>query len=328
VNAAFPSADKVVRLVHIVLVLFASAFVVQPCFSKPIKPVNEINYPKEYDRSCPIFYSPAPWFKWKQRYVYEIKKGDMAQKATKGSSFMNGYGGFYDDVISDSKTTYHKYVWLDSISPEEIETTTLVRIQDYDSPLKNEKGMTWYSKGMNKLIFDDEIIIFDYPLVLGKTWHSETTMKKNTSVSFTGEVVAYVPSNIKSEKDIIVAPGKEYKLPFSVSDIPRPMKEIGDLYWASLVQKAASSPESERTIAWSSVKVPSGPHKGENVTGYYVIQTRTKIAGITVMEQELWKDVRGYVPMYDTYKYPPLALPQKHRTKVAKIWTGTSELKE
>lgn len=326
-NAVTVSADNLVRRIHIALILFASVFTVQPCFSRSIKPVTEINYPKEHDQSCPIFYSPAPWFKWEQRYVYEIKKGNMAQRSTKNYSYMNGYGGFYDDVSSDG-TIYRKYVWLDSISPEEIETTTLVRIQEYDSPFKNEKGMTWYSKGMNKLIFDGEIIIFDYPLVLGKTWYSETSMKKNTSVSFAAEVVAYVPANIQSEKDIVVAPGKRYKLPFSISDIPQPMKEIGDLDWETLVQKIASSPESEKTIDWSLVHVPLGPHKDEKVTGYYVIQTKTKIAGITVMEQELWKDVRGYVPVYDTYKYPPLAFPQQHRTKIAKIWTGTSGLKE
>ncbi len=305
-----------------ITVLLASLFVSLSAIAQ--KPV--INYPNEWPAVCPIFYQPNPWFKWEQRYVYEVKKGGSAQKATEETSFMNGYGGFYDDVTSNGKE-YKKYVWLDSINPEEIETSTLVRIQETDSGFKNEKGMTWYSKGMNKLIFDGEIIIFDYPLVLGKTWYSETTMKKFISVSFTGDVVAYIPANIRSEADIIVAPGKKYKLPFPVKDIPLPMKEVGTLDWSSLTQKAALD-ESERTIKWDSVIVPAGPHKGEKVTGYYVIQTKTQIAGVTVMEQELWKDVRGYVPVYDTYKYPPLALPQKHRTKIAKIWTGVVGLQK
>jgi len=261
--------------------------------------------------------SPAQWFKWKQRYIYQTA-GDTY-------TYMGGYGQGADEYYASTTEAYYGInTWLSETSPETVDTEQYVRVQPYDiedvdtdfmDPYnENNEGMTWYSVGMPGLEFDDEIIIFDYPLVLGKTWSSMTTLMDFIPVVFNAVVVAYVPADIDDPSDTIVADNYTYELPVDISDIPMPLAELGDLGWRELTDAT------DAEIDWMDVLIPGTEI---NITGYYVIKTELEILGITVMKQELWKDVRGYVPLYDIYKYPPLAKSVTHTVKLAKKWTGT-----
>lgn len=269
---------------------------------------------------CPIIPSPAPWFKWSQLYIYDT----YTDGAATGQAYMDGYGGIHDDY-TDTKTglVYGANAWLSALDPETVDSLTYVRLEDTVAEFDADPvGLAWRGKGMSSLMLDGELLIFDYPLVLGKTWTSTTTAYGFVPVRIEAAVVAYVPAGITSSDDIRVAPGYTYTLPVDIADIPQPLAELGDLSFADL----DAAGDAEAQLPWSAVLIPAGPRAGQNVTGYYVVQTQTKLMGITIMQQELWKDVRGYVPLYDIYKYPPLVKAATHITRLARRWTGTAAM--
>lgn len=269
---------------------------------------------------CPIIPSPAPWFKWSQRYIYDTYTDEEAT----GQAYMDGYGGIHDDYTdADTGLVYGANTWLSALDPETVDSLTYVRLEDTVADFDADTvGLAWRGKGMSSLMLDGEMLIFDYPLVLGKTWTSTTTAYGFVPMQLDAVVVAYVPAGITNSEDIRVAPGYTYTLPLDIKDIPEPLAELGDLSFAEL----AAVGDDEAPLPWSAVLVPAGPRAGQNVTGYYVVQTQTKLMGITIMKQELWKDVRGYVPLYDIYKYPPLEKTTTHITRLARRWTGTAGL--
>jgi len=281
-----------------------------------------ITYPEDPAgwAGCPIIPSPAPWFKWRQRYIYDVRVNGQAADR----SYMNGYGGYYDDYIDTAGGfVYGANAWLRSIEPETVDATTYVRITGYTADFAlDTDGLSWYSKGNGSLRFDGEILIFDYPLVLGKTWSSRTTIRRSIPVEFEAVVAAYIPAGISSSDDIVVAPGRTYTPPIDIAEIPLPLAELGGMTFEEL--DAVSVADAQ--IPWPEVRIQAGPRAGLNVTGYYVIQTQLKLAGITVMKQELWKDVRGFVPVYDIHEYPPLVGAATHTIRLARRWTGTRDL--
>jgi len=290
----------------IALYLFLALVFVSAC------DFQSINYPEKWPEECPIHPSPESWFKCKQRYIYEVHQ-------TSDYSYMNGYGGYYPDYV-DPKTsqTYMVNTWLSSLSPEVKESTMYWRAEPYVADFVDDDGWTWYSKGMSGIILDGEFIVFDYPLVLGKTWSATTTVWGFIPVSFDATVVAY----ITEENEVIVADGYKYELPVDVADVPMPLAELGNITWEDMINVS----DEDAQIDWSEVLIPEGPREGENVTGYYVIKGESKMLGITIIRQEWWKDVCGYIPLYDIYKYPPLTSGEEHITKLAKRWTGNKDL--
>ncbi|GAF79705.1 unnamed protein product, partial [marine sediment metagenome] len=154
-------------------------------------------YPKEWPGKCPIFPKAEYWFKWRQRYIYQ-------NPITKEYEYLDGYG--------EHRPDYEGYKAQTFTSPDgEIKSQMYQRLEAYSTGWKDDEGWTWYLKGVPNMILDGELVSFDYPLVLGKTWHSETTM--NTAlISLDGVVIAYILPNIESSRDIAVASGYKYEL--------------------------------------------------------------------------------------------------------------------
>lgn len=277
---------------------------------------RKIYYPPTHLKTVPIFPSPVAWFKWNQRYIYE-------NYADKTFSYLNGYGDYKKSVTCDN-LEYKCFDWLQSYKPEKHDTSYWVRIAPYESSYSEDScGLTWFIRGQNSMLFDDELTMFDYPLILGKKWASATKIKKLIPVSFTGKVVAFIPAGIKREDEIIVAPDCQYHLPVAFADIPQPAAEYSNKTKGTdwdVLAKGYATPDA--VTDWKKVKVPAGKQKGKNIQGYYVIQTETRILGKLVSKQELWKDVRGCVPVYDNYLYSFLSGRAKHITKVIRVWSG------
>jgi hypothetical protein len=285
---------------------------------------TSIVYPKDPASwaGCPVLSSPEPWFKWKQRYVYDVRLNGQAAVM----AYMNGYGNYYKDYVDKEKNlTYKATTWLKSVNPDVIDSTFYSRIAGYDASFPTDpKGWSWYLKGTDTLIFNGDLLTFDYPLVLGKTWKKTTTVKGIFPISYEGVVVAYVPADIHKESDIVIAHGRSYKLPVSVADIPKPLAELGGKNFDELL----AVPDADAALPWKSVMVPAGPKAGLNITGYYVVQAKMKLMGVTIMEQETWKDTRGYVPIVNIYRYRPLVKKTEHLIMLAKRWSGNANLSE
>ncbi len=71
------------------------------------------------------------------------------------------------------------------------------------------------------------------------------------------------------------------------------------------------------TTSWDEVLIPDGPRKGENVQGYYVTMVEYYLNGSLTMKMEIWKDVRGCVPVI---AYHPAGMRTDRQILVARCW--------
>ncbi|WP_456330424.1 hypothetical protein [Archaeoglobus sp.] len=246
----------------------------------------DVVYP---DRADVIFPKPEYWFKWEQRYVYEDAK-------TKETIFLDGYG-----KLHEGKEGYEAQVFLNS--KKEIVSVLYQRLAPYDTGWIDKEGWTWYLKGSGNLIFDDEVVSFDYPLVLGKRWTSRGKFGE-ASVESRGVVIAYISPDGKVE----VADGYSYE---PLVDPPEPLEALDFMELDELLEVG------EARTSWDEVVIPDGPRKGENVQGYYVTMVEFYLNNALVTKTEIWKDVRGCVPVI---VYHPAGMRSEPQVLVARSW--------
>ncbi|MEM0331880.1 MAG: hypothetical protein QXM06_04135 [Archaeoglobaceae archaeon] len=247
----------------------------------------EVFYPEKVEH--PIFPKPEYWFRWEQRYIYE----DLSSRE---KIYLDGYG-----KIHPAFGIYEAQVFL---KDDEVIFKLYQRTESYDTGWKHDReGWSWLMKGMNSIILDGEVISFDYPLVLGKRWKSES---KIGSVNFevNGVVAAYISEDGKPS----VAEGVDYKIPVKP---PKPLAETGKWNFDDLELFCNKKAYTE----WRDVVIPAGPREGENVTGYYVVLVETKFSKKRTVT-EIWKDVRGAVPVIVYHRS------DGKRILLAKKWSG------
>ncbi|WP_048064293.1 hypothetical protein [Archaeoglobus fulgidus] len=247
----------------------------------------EVEYPES---AKIIFPKPEYWFRWEQRYVYEdVDKGEVF--------FLDGYGKLHEGIGS-----YEAQVFLNE--NREVVSVFYQRLAPYDTKWeKDREGWTWFLKGSGKLVFDTEIVSFDYPLVLGKRWRSEGRMGAMT-VESRGVVIAY----ISPDGEVEVAEGYSYQPPVKP---PEPLEALDFMGLDELLEVGKA------TTTWDKVVIPDGPRKGENVQGYYVTMVEYLLNGSLAMKMEIWKDVRGCVPVI---AYHPAGMRTERQVLVARSW--------
>lgn len=257
-------------------------------------------------QKAPTFPPPEPWFEWGQRYIYQIAGTGVGEDNPPIYTYLKGFGNYEPDFIDPVTSQAYKVgLTLASVDPEVVVRKQYLRAEgDADQ-------WHWYLKGSwslteggpVELIFDGELLTFDYPLSLGKTWSDNTTISNEIPVAIDAVVIAYIPGDIDELQDIMVAQGYEYTLPDINGDgvadeadalaVPLPLRELGNISWEAMMNVS----DSEAHMAWDEVEVPGGPHQGENIQGYYVVQQSYTIAGNPMMDVEAWKDVRGFIPV-------------------------------
>lgn len=262
------------------------------------------------EAGTPTFPSPEPWFDWGQRCINGVMMAPYPVPVA--STYLKGYGNYYPDMIIDGQP-YKMNTTLDPCMN--------ASYQAYLRSSGNADELYWYMRGSFNsgvsTIFDADVISFEYPLDLGRTWSGATTTPNakfgSVAVTTEAEAVAYIEpvldegGNVQT-CNVVVADGCSYQLPDlnsngklgdDVGAVPLPRKELGDISWEAM----KTTEEGDARIGWNDVVVPAGPHQGESIPGYYVVtQTITTTATIygrpvkvaeTVMEA--WKDVRGCV---------------------------------
>jgi hypothetical protein len=247
----------------------------------------KVSYPERVD--FPVFPKPEYWFKWEQRYVYEdLETGELV--------FLDGYGKIHQGLGD-----YEAQVFLNS--RKEVISVFYQKLVPYDTGWAHDReGWRWLLKGNKNMIFDSEIVSFDYPLILGKEWISEGRAGE-MSLQSKGVIIAYISPRGK----VNVAKGHDYRLPV------KPPKPLAVLGFRELDEMLKIGEEEART-SWKNVKIPDGPRKGENVQGYYVTMVEYSANGSAILKMEIWKDVRGCVPViaYHTEDRP--------KVLVARCW--------
>ncbi len=239
--------------------------------------------------------------------------------------YLNGYGGFDPDVFnSDTGHLYRTNTWLRQHTPEQRRRSYLLRLCEYDGAYEADpNGLALFTIGNPDKQFDGELLAMDYPLVLGKTFSSESTLSRLVPVSMLGVVVAYVPPGAQSIDDVVVAEGHDYELPIPAEDIPSPpaavCNEACKNTWGDLSGFLDSA---ERQVEWSSITLPAGPREGEALPGYYVIRVETRLFNRVIVRQEHWRDARGCLVLLDNYEFFPQSLSATRLTLVAKVWSG------
>ena len=232
------------------------------------------------DLSVPYFYSPQPWFRWPQRYIYKIT-GD-------GYSYQEGYGGIHSDWTYRDKRYHQTYKKSDAG-----EMILYVRTEEYTADFKETNvGWSWWlgrmvSAGLD-VVFEDELLFFDYPLVLGKRWGGNAKILLNEEklspfgkVDYEAKIVEYVP---------------EYRVPEQLglfTDLNRSKEKFinaKDLYPPGCL------------VSKLNLKM-----KTEN--------------GDIDQTMEVWKDIRGCVPVQRTYAGEDLLTEE-----IAYRWTGNTLL--
>jgi hypothetical protein len=249
--------------------------------------------------ATPIFPPAQPWFDWGQRYINKIV-------GVPAYTYQKGFGNYEPDLIINSQP----YKVNIALGP-----SMDVIYRAYQRADGDAEAWQWYMKGLWNpqlplpgLIFDGEVLNFDYPLYLGKTWADQTTFTHPIygplPVTTNAVVIAYIPPDIDEISDIIVAEGYTYTLPdlngnwipgedTDALSVPKPLRELGDISWNDMTS------ESDPYLDWEDVLIPAGPRAGENVQGYYVVKQTLNVAG-TITQMEAWKDVRGLVPVQVT----------------------------
>jgi hypothetical protein len=244
----------------------------------------------------PVFPPAQPWFDWGQRYINKIV-------GVTAYTYQKGFGNYEQDLIIEGQP----YKVNIALGP-----SMDVVYRAYQQADGDAEAWHWYMKGLWNpqlplpgLIFDGEVLNFDYPLYLGKTWSDQTTFTHPVygplPVTTSAVVIAYVPPDIDEVSDIIVAEGYTYSIPdlngnwipgedADALAVPQPLRELGDVSWNDMMS------ETDPYLDWEDVLVPAGPREGENVQGYYIVKQTLNVAG-TITEMEAWKDVRGLVPV-------------------------------
>jgi hypothetical protein len=229
------------------------------------------------DTSVPYFYSPESWFKWPQRYIYNITGG--------GHSYLEGYGDIHSDWI------YQGVVYNQTYKSGDAGITQLfVRTEGYSADFEpNNIGWSWWLKRMATeemdLTFEDEVLFFDYPLGLNKRWGGSSNILLNKEgelipfgkVDYEVEVTRYVP---------------KYKVP----------EQLG---LSVNLDKAKAK--------WTNAKNLYPP-------GCLVTELRLTFStpqGDFTQTMEIWKDIRGCVPVQRTYANGELMVEE-----IARKWTG------
>lgn len=287
----------------------------------------------------PTFPSPEPWFDWGQRCINGVMMAPCPVPVA--STYLMGYGNYYPDVIIDGQ-------------PYKINTTLDPFMNvSYRAYLRSEGGpeeLHWYMRGSETAttttVFDDDLINFEYPLYLGKTWSDATATPHpdygTLAVTTSAVAVAYIEPVLDGDGNVqtcnvVVADGCSYQLPDlnsngvlgdDVGAVPLPRRELGDISWEAM----KTTRDDDAQVGWDDVVVPAGPHQGESMPGYYVVkQTITTTATIygypvkvaeTVMEA--WKDVRGCVAVQIVTNGQQTASGWVSQTSmtVASRWTG------
>ncbi len=107
--------------------------------------------------------------------------------------YSQGFDGWEPQVFLNSK--------------REVVSIFYQKLKPYNTNWEYDReGWSWILKGSGKLIFDEEVVSFDYPLVLGKRWVSEGKLGE-MSLESRGVVVAY----ISLEGEVKVADRFSYK---------------------------------------------------------------------------------------------------------------------
>jgi hypothetical protein len=249
-------------------------------------PAEEI-FQRDYsnvDTSVPIFPNPQSWFKWPQRYIYSTS-GIMGA----GQSYLEGYGDIHPDWSYEGKTYKQTY------SRNSIAYSIYIRTKPYRADFKeDEKGWSWWLKkiGVSNLgiIFKDEVLFFDYPLALNKTWGGYTTAMLSVGdkqvpipipVDYEAKVTRYVP---------------EYEVPI----------ELG-----------LSADLDEAEAKFIDAKQLYTPDTHFYRPGCLVTELELKPLGVIPIKMEIWKDVRGCVPVQRIYVLDNLVM-----ESMAEKWTG------
>jgi hypothetical protein len=231
---------------------------------------------------------------------------------------LKGYGNYEPDIIVNGEP-YKVNIVMAPIAPTyQMGIVSRAYLKSIGTP----RTLHWYMRGswdpsmsLPGTIFDSDLLNFEYPLYLGKTWNDTTTITPypNVQLPVTTEAVvaAYIEPVLDSSGtvttyNVITAEGYEYQLPDlnsngilgdDINAIPLPRNELGDMNWNDM--KTIS--ENDAQIGWNDVVVPEGPYKGQNIQGYYVIQqtitTGPKESPLSTTEMEAWKDVRGCIPV-------------------------------
>jgi hypothetical protein len=292
----------IIALIAAQFIVFASAAPVSACTGE--------------GNGTPTFPSPDPWFDWGQRYINGVMRTGVPVPVA--YSYLKGYGNYEPDLIINGEP--YKVNIVMAPMPPTYQMGIVSRA--YLKSVGNPQTLHWYMRGswdpsmsLPGTIFDSDLLNFEYPLYLGKTWSATTTITPypNVQLPVTTEAVvaAYIEpvldgSGAVTTYNVIAAEGCEYQLPDlnsngilgdDVSAIPLPRTELGDMSWNDM--KAIS--ESDARIDWNDVTVPAGPYRGQNIQGYYVVQqtitTGPQGSPISTTTMEAWKDVRGCIPV-------------------------------
>jgi len=231
----------------------------------------------EVDESVPYFYSPQDCFTLSQRYIYDITGG--------GRSYLEGYGHIHSDWV------YRGLVYNQMHKSGDAGITRFfVRMEGYAADFKlNNVGWSWWLRRMateeRDIIFEDDILFFDYPLALNKKWGGSSNVFFNKE----GEIISFGTVNYEARVT-------KYIPEYSVPD-----------------QLGLSVDLDKAKEKWVNAKnlCPPGCLITELTLAFSTRQ------GDFVQTTEIWKDIRGCIPVQKTYRDRKLAIEE-----IAKKWTG------
>jgi hypothetical protein len=302
---------RIAIIAVLLIVLVATPLMALPN-SAPVSASSEAH------SSTPVFPSPQPWFDWGQRTINGVMRTGIPFPVA--DTYLKGFGNYEPDIIVGGEPYKANIVMAPMpVAPYSMTVVSRAYLQSVGDPWQ----LHWYMRGswdpsmsLPGTIFDGDLLNFEYPLYLGKTWNDATTVTPYPGVQLpvTTEAVAvaYIEPVLNDDGsvatyNVVVADGCEYQLPDlnsngvlgdDVGAVPSPRKQLGDISWTDM----KAMPDSDAQIGWNNVVVPAGPCAGENIQGYYAVkQTITTMSPpgypVSRISMEAWKDVRGCVPV-------------------------------